>query len=62
MKNKETMSKQHEKKQKVFHTMRVNIEKVIEVNNELKINDDEQHIDMKHLQDKCDIYDEDEFQ
>ena len=56
------MSKQHEKKQKVFHTMRVNIEKVIEVNNELKINDDEQHIDMKHLQDKCDIYDEDEFQ
>ena len=48
MKNNEIMTKQHEEK-KVFHTMKVNNEKAIEVNNELKINVDEQHVDMKHL-------------
>ena len=29
--------------------MKVNNEKAIEVNNELKITFDEQHVDMKHL-------------
>ena len=49
MKNKEILSKQHENKQKAYHTMKVNNEKAIQVNNELKINVDEQHVDMKHL-------------
>ena len=56
------MSKQHENKQKVFHTMKVNNEKAIEVNSDLKINGDEQHVDMKHLKEKCEIDDEDEVQ
>ena len=43
------MSKQHENQQKVLHNMKVNNEKAIEVNNELKITFDEQHVDMKHL-------------
>ena len=43
---KEIMSKQHEKS---THNMKVNNKKAIEVNNELKINVDEQHVDMKHL-------------
>ena len=43
------MSKQHRNLQKVFHNMKVNKEKAIEVNNELNINVDEQHVDMKHL-------------
>ena len=43
------ISKQHEHKQKVFHTMKVNNEKAIEVKNELKINVDEQHV-IKYLQ------------
>ena len=46
---KEIMSKQHNNLQKVFHNMKVNNEKAIDVNNELKINFDEQHVDMKHL-------------
>ena len=33
-------------------------EKAIEVNSELKINVDEQHFDMKHLKEKCEINDE----
>ena len=41
------MSKQHENKQQVFHTMKVNNEKAIEVNSDLKINVDEQHVDKK---------------
>ena len=36
--------------------MKVNNEKAIQVNNELKINV-EQHVDMKHLKEKCDIDD-----
>ena len=57
------MNKQHENKQKkVFHAMKVNKEKAIEVNSKLKINVDEQHVDMKHLKDKCEIDDEDEGQ
>ena len=43
------MSKQHENEQKVLHNMNVNNEKAIEVNKELKINVDEQHVEMKHL-------------
>ena len=63
MKSKEIMNKQHENKQKkVFHAMKVNNEKAIEVNSKLKINVDEQHVDMKHLKDKCEIDDEDEGQ
>ena len=54
------MSKQHENKQKVFHTMKVNNENAIEVNRDLKINVDEQHVDLKHLKEKCDIDYEDE--
>ena len=46
---KELISKQHENEQKFWHNMKVNNEKAIEVNNELKINVDEQHVDMKHL-------------
>ena len=49
-------------KQKIFHTKKVNIEKAIEVKNKLKINVDEQHIDMKHLKEKCDIDGEDKLQ
>ena len=43
------MSKQHKNLKKFLHNMKVNKEKAIEVNNELKINVDEQHVDMKHL-------------
>ena len=56
------MSKQQENKQKVFHTMKVNNEKAIEANNDLKINVDKQHVDMKHLKEKCEIDDEDKVQ
>ena len=42
------MSKQDENEQKVLHNMKMYNEKAIEVNNELKINVDEQHDDMKH--------------
>ena len=43
------MSKQNNNFQKVLHNMKINNEKAIAVNNELKINVDEQHLDMKHL-------------
>ena len=46
---KEKISKQHENEQKVLHNMKLNNEKAIEVKNELKMNVDEQHADMKHL-------------
>ena len=42
--------------------MKVNNENAIEVKNKLKINVDEQHVDMKNLKEKCDIDDEDELQ
>ena len=42
--------------------MKVNYEKAIEVNNELKLNVDKQQDDIKHLKEKCDIEDEDEVQ
>ena len=56
MKNKERMRK------KVFQTMKVKYEKAIEVNNDLKVNVDEQQVDMKHLKEQCDIHYEDEVQ
>ena len=42
--------------------MKVNNEKVIEVNKELKLNVDEQQDDIKLLKEQCDIDDEDEVQ
>ena len=55
-------NEKHEKYQKFPHKKKVNSEKAIEVNNELIINVDEQHINMKHLKETCDIEDEDEGQ
>ena len=52
------MRTKYENIQNVFHTMKVNYEKAIQVNNELKINVDEQHVDMKHFKEKCDKDDE----
>ena len=37
-------------------------EKAIKVNNDLKLNVDEQQDDIKHLKEQFDIYDEDEVQ
>ena len=42
--------------------MKVNNEKAIDVNNELKLNVDEQQDDIKHLAEQCDIDDEDDIQ
>ena len=42
--------------------MKVIQEKAIEVNNDLKLNVDEQQDDIKHLKEQYDIDDEDEFQ
>ena len=42
--------------------MNVNYEKAIEVNNELKLNVDEQQDGIKHLKEQWDIYDDDEVQ
>ena len=42
--------------------MKLNNEKVIEVKNRLKINVDEQHVDMKYMKEKFDIDDEDQLQ
>ena len=39
--------------------MKVNYEKAIEVNNELKLNVDEQQDDIKYLKEQCDLDDED---
>ena len=35
--------------------MKVNYERAIKVNNELKVNVDEQQDDIKHLKEQCDI-------
>ena len=40
----------------------MNYEKVIGVNNVLKLNDSEQQDDIKHLQEQCEIYIDDEVQ
>ena len=61
MENRETLRKR-ENKQKVFHNMKVNYENAIEVNNELKLNVDDQQDDIKHLKEQWEIYDEDEVQ
>ena len=42
--------------------MKVNYEKAIEVNDELKLNVYEEQDDINHLKEQCDIDDEDEFQ
>ena len=42
--------------------MKVIYERTIEKNNELKVNVDEQHDNIKHLKEQCDIGDEDEVQ
>ena len=42
--------------------MKVTYERAIEVNNELRVNVDGQHYDIKYLKDPCEISDEDEFQ
>ena len=42
--------------------MKVNRENAIDVNNELKLNVDEQQDDIKHLKEQCDIDNEDEVQ
>ena len=42
--------------------MKVNYDKAIQVNNEHKVNVDDQQVDMKHLKEQCDIDDEDKFQ
>ena len=48
MKNKEIIrEKKHENKQKLFHSMKVIYENAIEVNNDLKLNVDEQQDDIK---------------
>ena len=47
---------------KVFHIIKLIYEKVIEVNNDLKLNVDEQQDDLKHLKEQCDIDDENEVQ
>ena len=61
--NKEILSKKHENKQTVFHSMKGNNEKAIEVNNELKLNvDEQQDDDLIHLKEQCDIYDIDKVQ
>ena len=61
MENKETMI---EKKTWILsvHRMKVNYERVIELNNELRVNVDEQQDDTKHLKEQCDLDDDDEVQ
>ena len=61
MENKVIMwGKKHENKQRVFSSMKVNYEKPIEVNNELKLNVDEQQGNIKHFKKKCYTDEEDE--
>ena len=47
--------KKHEIKQKVLHSLKVNYEKFIEVNNELKVNVGEQKNYIKQFKEQCDI-------
>ena len=49
------------KQTKKFHTMKVNYDKAIQVNKELKVNVDDQQVDMKHLKGQCDRVDEVKF-
>ena len=52
MENKEILRKIMKKS---VHSMKVNYEKAIEVNNEYKLNVDEQQDNIKHLKEQCDI-------
>ena len=63
MENKEIM-RENMKKKEAVHGMKVNYEKAIEVNNEHKVNVDEQKDDIKKQKTKkhCDTYDKDEVQ
>ena len=42
--------------------MKVNYDKAIQMNNELKVNVNDQQVDMKHLKEQFDIDDEDKVQ
>ena len=42
--------------------MKVNYDNAIHVDNELKVNVDNQQVDMKYLKEQCDIDDQDEVQ
>ena len=42
--------------------MKVNYDKAIQVNNEFKVNVDDQQVEMKHSKEQCDIDDEDKVQ
>ena len=46
----------------IMNTMKMNYDKAIQVNNELKVNIDNLLVDMKHLKEQCDIDDEDKVQ
>ena len=52
MENKEILRKIMKKS---VNSMQVNYEKAIEVNNEYKLNVDEQQDNIKHLKEQCDI-------
>ena len=56
------MKKKYENKQNVFHTIKVNYVKAIQVNNELKVKVDVSQVDMKHLKKQFDIDNEDKVQ
>ena len=43
------MKKKCENKQNVLHTIKVNYDMAIQVNNELKVKVDDQQVDTKHL-------------
>ena len=59
MENKEILRKIMKKS---VHSMQVNYEKAIEVNNEYKLNVDEQQDNIKHLKEQCDINNKDDVQ
>ena len=42
-----------------MHTLKVNHDSAIQVINELKVNGNDQQLDMKHLKEQCDKDDED---
>ena len=50
-----------EKPQKISPQYESELWKAMEVNDELKVNVDEQQDDIKHLKEQCDIDNEDEF-
>ena len=59
MENKEILRKIMKKS---VNSMQVNYEKAIEVNNEYKLNVDEQQDNIKHLKEQCDINNKDDVQ